>query len=53
MLISAALLHDPDLLILDEPLSGIDATSAQLFRHLLNAWPSGGRRFSTSRTCWR
>src|SRR5690242_7413153 len=35
VLISAALLHDPDLLILDEPLSGIDVTNAQLFKHLL------------------
>jgi ABC-2 type transport system ATP-binding protein len=35
ILISAALLHNPDVLILDEPLSGMDVTSAQLFRHVL------------------
>jgi ABC-2 type transport system ATP-binding protein len=43
VLISAALLHDPDLLILDEPLSGIDVTSAQLFKHLLTELASKGK----------
>ncbi len=43
VLISAALLHDPDLLILDEPLSGIDVTNAQLFRHLLNELARQGK----------
>jgi ABC-2 type transport system ATP-binding protein len=35
VLISAALMHDPDVVILDEPLSGIDVSSAQLFKFLL------------------
>lgn len=43
VLISAALLHDPDILILDEPLSGIDVTSAQLFKHLLNELARKGK----------
>ena len=43
ILISAALLHDPDLLILDEPLSGIDVTSALLFKHLLNELAGRGK----------
>jgi ABC-2 type transport system ATP-binding protein len=43
VLISAALLHDPDVLILDEPLSGIDVTSAQLFQHLLTELAGQGK----------
>jgi ABC-2 type transport system ATP-binding protein len=43
VLISAALLHDPDILILDEPLTGIDVTSAQLFKHLLNELAAKGK----------
>jgi ABC-2 type transport system ATP-binding protein len=43
VLISAALLHNPDVLILDEPLSGIDVTSAQLFQHLLTELARQGK----------
>lgn len=43
ILISAALLHDPDLLVLDEPLSGMDVTSAQLFKHLLDELARRGK----------
>jgi ABC-2 type transport system ATP-binding protein len=43
VLIAAALIHNPDVLILDEPLSGIDVTSAHLFRHLLNELARQGK----------
>ncbi|HET8667880.1 MAG TPA: ABC transporter ATP-binding protein [Terriglobales bacterium] len=43
VLIASALLHDPDLLILDEPLSGMDVTSAELFKHLLNELAQQGK----------
>jgi ABC-2 type transport system ATP-binding protein len=43
VLISAALLHDPKLLIFDEPLSGLDVVSARLFKDLLEALAGQGK----------
>ncbi len=43
VLISAALLHNPPLLIFDEPVSGLDATSALVLRHLLAELARAGK----------
>ena len=43
VLIAAALLHNPALLVFDEPVSGLDATSALVFRHLLDALAADGK----------
>ena len=43
ILISAAILHNPDLLIFDEPLSGLDVTSALVFKHLIKALAAEGK----------
>src|SRR5882757_2329990 len=43
VLIAAALLHDPKLLIFDEPLSGLDVVSARLFKDLLKFLVAEGK----------
>jgi ABC-2 type transport system ATP-binding protein len=43
VLIMAALLHDPDLLIFDEPDSGLDVTAALVLRHLVAQLAARGK----------
>jgi ABC-2 type transport system ATP-binding protein len=43
ILLSAALLHDPNILILDEPFSGLDVTSALVLRRLLRSLADAGK----------
>ena len=43
ILISAALLHNPDLLVFDEPLSGLDVTTALVFKNLIRALARQGK----------
>jgi ABC-2 type transport system ATP-binding protein len=43
ILLIAALLHDPELIIFDEPLSGLDVTSALIFRKLIIALSRSGK----------
>jgi ABC-2 type transport system ATP-binding protein len=43
VLIAAALLADPEILIFDEPLSGLDVTSALVFRNLVRMLVGSGR----------
>jgi len=42
VLLSAALLHAPAVLLLDEPLSGLDAEAVLLVRSLLRGWAARG-----------
>jgi ABC-2 type transport system ATP-binding protein len=43
ILLIAALMHNPDLIIFDEPLSGLDVTSALIFRELVKALSRAGK----------
>lgn len=43
ILLSAALLHNPDILILDEPFSGLDVTSAMVLRSLIRGLAEQGK----------
>ena len=51
VLLAAALLHHPDLLVLDEPFSGLDVNAGLLFRALLTELAANGTMilFSTHR----
>jgi ABC-2 type transport system ATP-binding protein len=43
ILLSAGLLHNPDILILDEPMSGLDVSAALVFRDLLKKLAAQGK----------
>ncbi len=43
LLIIASMIHDPDILFLDEPLSGLDANSVMVFREILDQLKKRGK----------
>jgi len=51
--LAAALLHDPQLLLLDEPTVGVDPQSRNAIFDNLEVLRSAGRRSCTPRTIWK
>ncbi len=43
ILLAGALLHNPDILVLDEPLSGLDVTSSLIVRNLIRSLAQDGK----------
>ncbi len=43
VLVTAALLHDPEVVIFDEPLSGLDVTTAMVFKNLVRSLSRRGK----------
>ena len=51
--IAVAMLHNPSILILDEPTVGVDAQSRQHIFDYIQSLAEQGRRFFIRRTIWR